>query len=79
MQVTNWNVQAAVEKYYTTDASELPALLRGQDNTVWDNSAFTADRYGGDSGNSVPCMAIHYPLGPERISMANILGASFQH
>ncbi|KAF2676767.1 hypothetical protein K458DRAFT_437083 [Lentithecium fluviatile CBS 122367] len=62
LNITNGDVQTAVDKYYTTD--DLQTLLQGQDNTRWDNTAFSADRYGQDGGSSgIPTFNIEYAPG----------------
>ena len=50
-RITNGDVNNAAEKFFSTDPSDLPALLRSQDPTRWDNTAFAAGRYGEDSNS----------------------------
>jgi hypothetical protein len=63
-QITNGDVNNAAEKFFTTDPSDLSALLQSQDPTRWDNTAFSAGRYGeeGNSGGipSRSCTPPHY-------------------
>lgn len=53
--ITGNNVQAAVDKFYETDSSNLEALLRDSKPT-WDETAFGGGRYGENdaSGGTLP-------------------------
>lgn len=65
IQISNHDVQAAVQKFYDTDIGNLRSLLRDS-KTTWDDSAFNAGRYGDHDAAPPSMCATRFPRADTR-------------